>query len=307
MAKADSPCHYVRKITGLEGKKVAVAQCPASCGELIQGWIQGSEKLISCPIGLYSTVEVRAGKPAENERPLTRAMVEKLLQVWGYPEHWSRTLRINVHSAIPVAKGMASSTADIAATALATARYFDLTLSEHELAALCVSLEPTDSTPFRQLTLFDPNQGDAQSLGTKQPLPDIIILESPHTLNTADYHQLDRQDALLASAPQLDLAWQKAQQACNTGSAALLGEAATLSAQASQYILPKPGFARVMNIVEKYSLYGVNVAHSGSVMGLLLDRERHDVDAVMAELQQGDGKILWPDIYLLPMVEGGVR
>lgn len=286
---------------------MAVAQCPASCGELIQGWILGSEKLISCPVGLYSTVEIKAGKPASEERPLTRAMVEKLLQRWGYPAHWSKTIRINLHSPIPVAKGMASSTADIAATALATARYFDQTLSEQELAELCVSLEPTDSTVFRQLMLFDPNKGGAQSPGVQQPMPDILVLESPHTLNTADYHRLDRQSALLASAPQLALAWEKAQQACRVGSAALLGEAATLSSLASQHILPKPGFSRVLEIVEKYALYGVNVAHSGSVMGVILDKTRHDVDSVIAELQQGEGRSLWPQMYLLPMVEGGVR
>lgn len=43
---------------------MAVAQCPASCGELIQGWILGGEKLVSCPVDWYSTVEATAGQPA---------------------------------------------------------------------------------------------------------------------------------------------------------------------------------------------------------------------------------------------------
>ena len=286
---------------------MAVAQCPASCGELIQGWILGSEKLISCPVGLYSTVEVRAGKPADDERPLTRAMVNQLLALWEFPVEWSQQLRINLHSPIPVAKGMASSTADIAATAVATARYFDKTLTEQALAQLCVNLEPTDSTPFRQMTLFDHNQGHALTVGSEQPELDILVLESPLTLQTADYHRLDRQAALLAGAPQLAQAWQKARQACETGCARLLGEAATLSAIASQQILPKPGFQRVLDIVGRFALYGVSIAHSGSVMGLMLDRTKHDVEAVMAELERDDGNVLWPHKYVLPMVEGGVR
>lgn len=286
---------------------MAVAQCPASCGELIQGWISGSEKLISCPVGLYSTVEVRAGKPADDERPLMRAMVNQLLRHWGYPAQWGNSLRINLHSTIPVAKGMASSTADIAATAQATARYFDTPLSEHELARLCVSLEPTDSTPFRKLTLFDHNEGSAQTAGRIQPDVDILVLESPDTLQTSAYHRIDRHAALLTSAPQLALAWEKVQRACQSGSPTLLGEAATLSAVASQQILPKPGFSRVLKLVEKYALFGVSVAHSGSVMGVMLNRKEHDVEAVIAELQQGEGKTLWPQMYVLPMVEGGVR
>jgi len=52
---------------------MAEACCPASCGELIQGLINGSEKLISCPIDWYSTVEVKQGSAHQfDERPLVR-------------------------------------------------------------------------------------------------------------------------------------------------------------------------------------------------------------------------------------------
>ncbi len=69
-----------------KGENVAVAQCPASCGELIRGWILGSEKLVSCPVDWYSTVEVETGVPRKDERPLSRAMVDQLLAHWGYPQ-----------------------------------------------------------------------------------------------------------------------------------------------------------------------------------------------------------------------------
>ncbi len=57
---------------------------------------------------------------------------------------------------------MASSTADIAATAVATAHHLGHLLDEPTLARLCVALEPTDSTLFRQLTLFDHNTAATQ-------------------------------------------------------------------------------------------------------------------------------------------------
>lgn len=168
---------------------MAVAQCPASCGELIQGWILGSEKLVSCPVEWYSTVEVTSGSPLTDERPLSRAMVERLLLHWQYPAHMSQDIRIDVQSTIPVAKGMASSTADIAATAIATAQYLGHQLDESTLAQLCVSLEPTDSTVFRQLTLFDHNDASTQIACESQPQLDLLVLESPETLLTADYHR----------------------------------------------------------------------------------------------------------------------
>ncbi|SQI97784.1 threonine kinase in B12 biosynthesis [Klebsiella oxytoca] len=107
-------------------------------GKLIQGWILGSEKLVSCPVDWYSTVEVDYGSPRADERPLARAMVDQLLSYWRYPPALSKEIRIDICSTIPVAKGMASSTADIAATAVAAAHHLGHPLDEPTLARLCV-------------------------------------------------------------------------------------------------------------------------------------------------------------------------
>ncbi len=198
-----------------KGENVAVAQCPASCGELIQGWILGSEKLVSCPVDWYSTL-------------------------------------------------------------------------------------------FRQLTLFDHNTAATQIACPPPPALDLLVLESPLTLRTTDYHQLPREPGLLANASRLQLAWEKVQQACHCGSPQLLGEAATISAIASQQLLPKPGFDALLDLVESAGLYGLNVAHSGSVVGLLLDRRRHDVEFLQWRLADSDIAAHWPQQHLLAMVPGGV-
>ncbi|HGH3371537.1 TPA: L-threonine kinase [Kluyvera cryocrescens] len=286
---------------------MSVARCPGSCGELIQGWILGSEKLISCPIDWYSTVEVRDGAPLPNERPLTRAMVEALLTHFGYSQGMSATLRIEVDSTLPIAKGMASSTADIAATAVATAHHLGHSLDEATLAALCVALEPTDSTLFRQLTLFDHHHAGTQIACATAPHFDLLVLESPVILRTADYHRLPREAALKAHAGELQQAWEKVQNACIQQDASLLGEAATLSAIASQTLLPKPGFSALMALVESCDLYGLNVAHSGSVVGLMLDPRRHDVEYVKWALTQKKLTDHWPRQHLLHAVPGGVQ
>lgn len=293
-------------MTDQKGENVAVAQCPASCGELIQGWILGSEKLVSCPVEWYSTVEVSHGSALADERPLSRAMVERLLQYWHYPAQLSQEIRIDVHSTIPIAKGMASSTADIAATAVATAHYLGHQLDESALATLCVSLEPTDSTVFRQLTLFDHNDASTQIPCDAQPTLDLLVLESPQTLRTADYHRIPRQAGLHAGAPALKRAWEKVQEACMTQSPYRLGEAATLSAIASQTLLPKPDFDALLSLVEECGIYGVNVAHSGSVVGLMLDRNKDDVDYVKWLLAKKQLTRHRPEQHLLRMVKGGV-
>ena len=286
---------------------MSVARCPASGGELIQGWILGSEKLISCPVDWYSTVEVREGTPLADERPLARAMLNALLARWGYPPAFSQTLRIEIDSTIPLAKGMASSTADIAATAVATAHHLGHSLSESELAAQCVALEPTDSTLFRALTLFDHHHAQTQIACAAAPHFDLLVLESPLQLRTADYHRLPRRAALKVNAGVMQRAWEKVQSACTRNDASLLGEATTLSAVASQTLLPKPAFTALLALVESCGLYGLTVAHSGSVVGLMLDRRYHDVDYLHWALSQQKLAVHWPRRHLLPSVAGGVQ
>ena len=286
---------------------MALALCPASCGEIIQGWIQGSEKLVSCPIDWYSEVEITTGLPLADERPLVRAMVNQVLAHWQVPAHLSQQIRIDCRSTIPVAKGMASSTADIAATAVATSRHFGYALDDATLARLCVTLEPTDSTVFRHLTLFDHNTANTHISCAGSPAMDILLLESPLTLRTEDYHRLPREQILRSNADELDSAWQQVQQACERNSPALLAQAATRSAVVSQSLLPKPGFHTLMALVEACSLYGLNVAHSGSVVGLLLDREKHDIEEVCWRLDAPALRAHWPRRHLVRMVEGGVK
>jgi L-threonine kinase len=286
---------------------MAEACCPASCGELLQGWISGSEKLISCPIDWFSTVEVCDGTPEHYERPRMRQMVKAVLHHYDLPKALSQTLRIRFDSTIPVAKGLASSTADIAATAIATANHLKKKLSEVELAQLCIAIEPTDSTIFTDLTLFDHNQGKIEQSYCWAPNIDILILESPIQLNTADYHHIDRRQKLLDSSPALANAWLQFQQSVITKNHHELGKAATISAQASQHILPKPAFGYLFNLIDKYSLFGLNVAHSGTIVGLMMDRHQHDIEKITNDVVHSQINHYYPRHHLVKMTNGGVR
>ncbi|WP_413741010.1 GHMP kinase [Sodalis sp. RH15] len=286
---------------------MADARCPASCGELIQGWIAGGEKLVSCPIDWYSEVEVSEGEPAADERPLSRRMLQQVIDYFGYQTGDIPPLRIDCRSTIPIAKGLASSTADIAATAIATARFLHRSLDECQLADLCLRLEPTDSTVFRALTLFDHRHGTCHIAHPWLPMLDIVILESADTLTTAAFHHHIGTGQLRRQAERLDRAWQLFQTACRSGSRRKLGEATTLSAAASELFLPKPAFDALLRAVERHDLFGLNVAHSGTVVGLLLDPQRHDPGRLIAELAQSGVLRYYPRQHVTRMVPGGVR
>src|SRR5690554_5556221 len=137
------------------------SRCPGSCGELIEGIIQGSDKLISYPINCYSYVRLSEGR-AENRHLYSKAYqaVEKVFEYFGEDISGSKDIKLDIHSEIPQEKGMTSSTADLGATILAASSYLGKTLSQEEIASICISIEPTDSTIFSNITLFDHLKGE---------------------------------------------------------------------------------------------------------------------------------------------------
>lgn len=286
---------------------MAEACCPAACGELIQGWLLQGEKLVSCPVNWFSTVSVTDGASLPATRPRMRQALAAVLALAGADPRLAQALRIECDSTIPLAKGMASSTADIAACALAGAHHLGFPLSEDQLAQLCVTIEPSDSTPFPALTLFDHQTGShRQTLGNPPPVA-LLLLESPLRLRTADYHRRDRQAALLTHADTLAQALALLRRGITQQSPSLIGEASTLSARASQSLLVKPAFNRLLALVERYDLFGLNVAHSGSVLGLLYDARRHDIERIEAALSHPALACHYPRTHRLQLIGGGLR
>ena len=234
-------------------------------------------------------------------------MLKHVLAHFGEPPLLAERICIEFESTIPVAKGLASSTADIAAAAIATARLLGQSLSDMTLARLCVALEPTDSTIFKDLTLFDHQTAQTQLPFSWLPDIDIVLLESPQTLLTAEFHQQNRHSFLLKQAPILAQAMQQFRLANERRCCHRLGEATTLSAIASESTLPKPQFHQLLDIVEHCGIYGLNVAHSGSVIGLLFNPHRHDLDRLLHALRHHLLVKHYPQTHLVKIVPGGVR
>lgn len=283
------------------------ARCPASCGELVQGWIQGSEKLVSMPINWFSTVFVTFGQPQyHQERPMMRKALQLTLQYFRADPQLTNGLKIEFDSTIPVAKGFASSTADIAATIMATARCLEQIIEEQDIVQLCAHLEPTDSTAIQPLALFDHQQGKISERLPAAMDIDILILESPIHLETSLYHLMNRRQTLLESSEQMTRAYRTLRSGLYNPSPQAIGEAAVMSAIESQHILRKPHFRCLLDIVEHHQLFGLNVAHSGSAVGMLFDGHAHDIERVINDIQ-GISANHYPDFHLTQLIAGGVR
>lgn len=284
------------------------AKCPASCGELLQGWIEGSEKLISYPINWFSEVTL-SDKLIVNKTGNTKAWLafQQTCEYFGVPENERPRVSLQVKSTIPVAKGMASSTADIAATIGVTASWLQQKITETEIAKLCLRLEPTDSTIFRTLTLFDHLKGATIRSTEWLPKLGVVVLEPLTILETALFRQESHQNQLLQNEANLARGFALFEQAIRQQKVDLLGVAATISAESNQAILPKPFFKEMLEVVEKLDLPGLNVSHSGTVVGLLYEQQKTDPLEILFELERRYVTTFYSRYYFREWTTGGVQ
>ncbi len=259
--------------------------CPASCGELLQGWIGGGEKLVSYAIDCYARVTLKAG-PQVRYRGSRKAyrMLEKVFEYYGYPPRDSRGLTLEIASEIPVGKGMASSTADLAATALAAASLLGKSPTEKEIAQLCIAIEPTDSTVFSDLTLLDHLHGMQIKPYGPPPRGRVLLLEGSGTINTLSFRKINREGLLKKNRRLLKKAMAAFEAGMGSGDLRELGRAATISAFANQALLYKAGLEDLHREAMENGAAGINIAHSGTVVGIIYSENTFDKQRFQARI-----------------------
>ena len=259
---------------------VSTVRAPATCGELVQGTRAGVAFHVTCPIDLYSTVTVELVEgtriACSPEHPKAGAGVVAALRHLGV----EAGARVTVHSTIPRAKGLGSSTADVAGTIAACALAAGRPLPPEVIARLALSVEPTDGSIFPGIVLFDHRHGaDFEWLGNA-PAMSVVIVDSGGEVDTVAFNRVDRGAVLRSLEPEHAEALALARRGLAKGDPALIGRAATLSAIANQRVLPKPGLPAVLEAARELGAAGVCVGHSGTVIGVLLDSRTHNAEAV---------------------------
>ncbi len=287
-------------------KKTAI--CPASCGELLQGWIDGGEKLISYGIDCYTIVTLKEG-PRGRNRGSSKAyrMLERVFEYYGYPRGESRGLSVEIASGIPVGKGMASSTADLAATALAVATMLGKHPTEKEIARLCIEIEPTDSTVFSSLTLFDHLHGRLIKHYGPPPRGRVLLLEGKGMINTLSFRKTNREGLLKKNRKLLKEAMAAFEAGMARGDIKKLGRGASISAFANQALLFKEGLEDLYREAMENGAAGINVAHSGTVVGIIYSGNEFDKERFQGRIMMKPYMRNYVSIKDYSIVPGGAR
>lgn len=294
---------------GLGGHTVVgrgTARAPASCGELAQGLLDGEHVQVTCPIDLYSTatVELMVGSgKVEGPEDCSKACLGVQLAL-AYLEHAGLDARLHLTSPVPRSKGMGSSTADVAAAIVGTATALGMHLAPHEVAGIALQVEPTDGLMFPGIALFDHRNGRVAQLLGPAPAMRVLVLDFGGSLDTVTFNALDGAAVLKRLEPRLREALALITEGLRTSDVGLIGQGATQSAQLHQQVLPKPQLSHVLEFARGIGAAGVNVAHSGTVLGvlfpddpLLVEKAAHEARKRLAPLHA---------IYNRRLVGGGV-
>jgi L-threonine kinase len=273
---------------------------PCTCGELFQGSLEGEPCLVSCPIAIYSTAQAAEG--AEGEASLGRKARQASLKL---SPKAGLELPISIHNPLPVGRGYGTSTADIGAALYLVSAQLGLPLSGAEASRLAVSIEPTDSTLFPELTLFAHRTGAFfEPLGPALAAQ-VLILDPGGFVDSESFNAQDWRPQLKKLALEHRQAFSLLQFGIAAGDLLAIGEACTLDARLHQAILLNPLFEKVLELGRELRAAGLCRAHSGTLLGLLFDEDRCD----SAEMISYCRKRLPAEIQLqmTSLVDGGPR
>ncbi len=247
------------------------ASAPGACGELAQGMLNGVVCMVTCPIDMRSTatVELSPGDGTISAPSDSPKASQAVLATLNYLGETGIDADLRLDSRIPRGKGMASSTADVSAAIVATANAAGHDLAPAQIAEIALGVEPSDGVMFPDIVVFDHREGNIfRSLGPPPPMQ-IVVVDFGGVVDTLEFNRAQRDTALSRQALKMAKAVALIETGMRHGDPALIGKGATISAVANQDILFNPHLDAVLELSKDTGALGVNVAHSGTVIGML--------------------------------------
>lgn len=282
--------------------------CPASCGEFVQGILEKEEYLCSYAVDIYSTACLEEKSKDINRGPYkSRKAIEAVFEKFNIPLKESKKISLKIKSDIPIGKGMASSTADIGATIKATLNLLNENLSGKEVSKIAASIEATDSIFLEENSIFNPLSGEIiKSLGNLSGAR-VIILEPNKTLSTMKLrNKPNYRDLKISNKEIIKESFNLLEEGIKNNDLYLVGRACTMSSLANENIHKKELLDKIIEISKSYGAYGVNIAHSGTVLGIIIDNQMND-KRLIELLNNYKVDSVYNKIYTSDIIDGGIR
>lgn len=253
--------------------KQGKGSCNGTFGELVQGIIGERPFLITLPIPGLRSEAIFIPDPTVSEIKVVDSMAKAmkagklLFQQFGLKGGGLLDIRSN----IPIGKGMASSSADIVAALKAIADSFSLPLTNEMISTIAAKIEPTDGVMYDEVVAYDYLHGELiESFGALPPFI-LVGIDLGGVVDTIEFNQHEKAYNWHDQNHFLE-AYKWVKEGFKKKNLAFICKAATLSARVNQKILSKPSFKEFEKLA--HSCHGgIVVAHSGTLVGILLDKK----------------------------------
>ncbi|WP_316397797.1 GHMP kinase [Bradyrhizobium sp. 33ap4] len=266
-------------------------------GEILQGAFRDQDcrihrGLVTLPCPIFNSIAWVSPRsaPSVDLDPAEKSKVQRAVALMlGQFGERAPGLSVWVRSNIPIGYGLGSSTADIVAALKATAAALGKSLSPAQLLEIAVAAEEaSDGTMFTSRAVLTAHREGIVIEEFAQLLPPLGIIsinccpESP--LLTLDFPPARYEPAEIDHFDELRRILRRA---ISNADQALLARVATESALINQRYIAQPGLPDVLDIACANGALGIQVAHSGRMVGVILQANRNRSDPQVSAIMSG--------------------
>ncbi|MEV6753306.1 kinase [Streptomyces sp. NPDC051214] len=259
---------------------IGVGTAFGTFGELLQGVLpeEDGDFLVTLPVARWTMATFRREPGLDSGevvvRPggktkalqLARTIAELAEQQTGAPS--GGTLRVN--SVIPEGKGLASSSADLVATARAVGQALGVEMPPARIERLLADIEPTDGVLYPAIVAFHHRTVRLRGILGSLPVMAVVGIDEGGSVDTVDFNRIPK-PFTLADRHEYARLLDRLACAVRRRDLAEVGRVATRSAQMNQLLRHKWSLEPMREICREVGGLGVAVAHSGTTLGILLD------------------------------------
>uniref|UniRef100_A0AAU2AI66 Kinase n=1 Tax=Streptomyces sp. NBC_00093 TaxID=2975649 RepID=A0AAU2AI66_9ACTN len=252
---------------------VGVGAANGTFGELLQGVLPENELdfLVTLPITSSSTAEFRLAPSCREvvvrppHKAKSRLLAERILRAHGHRGGGSLTITTE----LPEGKGLASSSADLVATARAVGAAMGVRLTEREIELFLRGIEPSDGVMYPGIVTFYHREVRLrEKLGFLPPLT-IVAHDAGGMVDTVRFNQSKKPRSESEKREYAQLL-RELTDAVQVGDLQTVGDVSTRSAEMNSTLSPRKHFDDLLRICRDVGGLGLVLAHSGTNLGVLL-------------------------------------
>lgn len=244
-------------------------------GELLQGVGSCNRPfLVTLPVKIFSHATFHFDPECSQiivetaSKEKSQALSNKIFKTYGLESLGGG--RITLKTLFSVGKGLASSSADLVATARVISQAYDLDLTSEEIESMIRGIEPTDGVMYpNNVSYFYRDVKINRVLGSLKNMV-VIGFDEGGVVDTLEYNRIDKKYSEKEKRT-YDKLHQDLEEAIQKGDSKIIGNVATYSGYLNQKYNYKRSFDQLVTFKEKYSFSGLVVAHSGTYIGFLID------------------------------------